>query len=308
MPETQRAEIYNTYAKTPAIPNTQIALYTSGSSSTPKIACLSLEAMLTAAHHAAKALNITEISRYGLALPLYHVGGLSILFRAFLKGACVTTLSNTSLEHDLSTNKITHTSLVPTQLLRLAEPLPTLQSLLLGGGPLPTTLPDYPIDTSYGMTETSALMCLNGKPLPHVSFNLFPDGEIGVKTPSLFSGYYQNGTLHPPQLREGYFATGDKGTFQEGLLTITGRTDRMFISGGENIQPEEIETSLLSHENVSYAIVKAEDDSLYGKRPIAYVDYPFETELKEYLAKRLPKFKIPKRILPLSALGGKYSL
>ncbi len=97
---------------------------------------------------------------------------------------------------------------------------------------------------------------------------------------------------------EGYFETGDLGTYcPKRGLHISGRKDRLFISGGENIHPEEIERLLQSIEGITHAEVVPTPDEEFGFRPTAYIesDQGYEEEaLKTHLKIFLPNFKIPR--------------
>ena len=103
--------------------------------------------------------------------------------------------------------------------------------------------------------------------------------------------------------RDGWFATKDLGQIDEqGNLTLLGRKDRMFISGGENIQPEEIEAALCNLPGILAAHVIPIDDLEFGKRPTAYLleEHPQYTleSVRAALAEKLPSFKHPIKIFP----------
>jgi len=134
------------------------------------------------------------------------------------------------------------------------------------------------------------MVTLNGNVLPGREVRLGSDGEIFVRGPCLFQGYLGEA---PPQ---DWFPTGDLGRFENGGLTILGRKDWMFISGGENIQPEEIERELLALPEVLEAIVLPQENPEFGKRPVAVVRAQGKVDLKQMqgaLSSRLPKYKIP---------------
>ena len=267
--------------------------FTSGSTATPKIALLPLRALLANARSAIAALSLSPTDCYHLSLPLYHVGGMAIFFRALLSGA--------SIVLSPSNPAITHISFVPTQLQAPLPQLPKLRAILMGGAPIPSiTPPHLPLLFSYGLTEMGSLTALGAPsspyiPLPGKEMRLSPDGEIFVRGDSLFSGYFTEETLISPFDPDGWFATGDLGKpFKKGFV-ITGRKDWQFISGGENIQPEEIEKILLSFPEIDEAVILPEADPKFGARPIALlVGRPLSThELQNRLAGTLPKFKIP---------------
>ncbi len=301
-------------------------LMTSGSSGKPKAACHTIENHFANAQGALAPLQCTTTTRWILSLPLFHVGGLAILFRTFLAGGTII-LTDQSLYDALEEKRITHASFVPTQLFRfLQQPqerisrvAQTSTCLLIGGAPLSQPLAQkafdhrLPLFTTYGMTEMGSMITLAqpdeiieslhvGKPLLHRQIRIDEKGEILVRGKTLFAGY-----LDPLQheilssTSHGWFATKDLGTLDEqGNLFLLGRKDRMFISGGENIQPEEIENALCQIPGILAAHVVPIDDLEFGKRPIAYLveDSSKHTleSVRTALSKILPSFKHPIKI------------
>jgi O-succinylbenzoic acid--CoA ligase len=260
-------------------PPCSLLLYTSGSTKDPKIAVLTPMNLIANAMTAIPALDLRPRDQWRLTLPLYHVGGISIVIRCILARATIV-LDDSP--------KITHLSCVPTQLYRATPIYKHLRLLLVGGAPIPNY--PFPTSTTYGLTEMSSMVTLNGSSLPNRELKLNSDGEIFVQGPSLFQGYLGKA----PQ--KGWFATGDLAHFEQGKLIIDGRKDWMFISGGENIQPEEIERHLLSLPEVVEAVVVGKNDPEFGKRPVAIVKALKKFSLEEMqaaLSKHLPKFKIP---------------
>lgn len=266
---------------------------TSGTTQDPKIVCHTLNSHLISAQSAIKALDINTHDRYCLNLPLYHISGLALTLRTLLSGATIIT--------DLAA--ATHLSMVPTQLYRYLQnpyPLPYLKSLLIGGAPLSPLLytqaqnADLPIHLSYGMTETSSLALLDGTPLPHIEMQISSEQEILLRGPSLLKRYWNQ----PDQT--GWFATRDLGRVtSSGRIEIIGRKDRMFISGGENIHPEEIERAFLQIEGVISAQVTPKADEEFGMVPEAILTTNKNINtaiLRKRLEEFLPKFKIPKHI------------
>jgi O-succinylbenzoic acid--CoA ligase len=132
-----------------------------------------------------------------------------------------------------------------------------------------------------------------------------------VRGKTLFAGYFdaEAGSVILPLDAQGWFRTGDVGKWENGKLTILGRKDNMFISGGENIQPEEIELLLSAIPGVEQAVVVGVSSEEYGARPVAFVSSESgfsEANMREILASRLPKYKIPERFFawPESATLG----
>ena len=271
-------------------------LFTSGSTATPKIAALSIGNYIASALGSQTIIPLIPDDIWHLSLPLYHVGGIAILFRCYLAGCSI------SLESHLKSSS--YLSLVPTQLIRLQnETLPNLKGILLGGAPLLASYnTPWKIYPTYGMTEMSSQIATCGKVLPYRELKLKPDGEILVKGDTLFQGYFdkQKG-LTLPLDQEGYFATKDLGRWDEKQeLEIIGRKDNLFISGGENIQPEEIEAALKKVLPLEEVIVVPLDDPLFGQRPAAFLK-PFHNLnlVQDLLKEILPKYKIPIHTFPL---------
>ena len=295
-------------------------IFTSGSSGTPKIVAHRL------ANHLANArgslVPIEQNDAWLLSLPLFHVGGLAILFRCFLAGACVVIpQADLSLTEQLLMAPITHLSLVPTQLYRLLQQpefhfsKTHVKHLLLGGAPLPESLIEQCKAqqlipwVSYGLSEMASQVCtaqagqpgLVGKPLNGRQV-MIPHKEICVKGETLFAGYYQaDGSLQLPLDDEGWFHTGDAGYWQNDELVITGRIDNQFSSGGENIQPEQIEQQLLQHPAVAQAIVVPVPDDEWGMRCACFIDWQQSSisfnELANWLRQFLPAYMLPKQWL-----------
>lgn len=268
-----------------------VLLFTSGSTGTPKIAILSYKSLLTNAQFS---ISLEPKDRWLLSLPLYHVGGIGIILRCILNRACITL--NKSDPH------ITHISFVPTQLYRETPIYKNLKCILIGGAPISSIPSHLPIFATYGLTEMGSMVLARknpplingslflGTPLPKREIKLAPDGEIFVRGETLFDGY-----IDRPQ--NGWFATGDIGCEHptEGIAII-GRKDWQFISGGENIQPEEIEHYLHQIPGILEAIVIPKKDPEFGTRPVALIrsSHPLTLDLiQKSLSEYLPKYKIP---------------
>ena len=276
-----------------------IFLFTSGSTGIPKIGVLSRENLLINAQGVVDYIGLESSDRWLLSLPLFHVGGLGILFRCFLAKAKVVL--------DPHDPEITHLSFVPTMLYRATPIYKQLRCLMLGGAPIHKVPPKLPICLTYGLTEMSSLVTAHcnvseenlslGHPLPHREMKLSSQGEVLVKGACLFQGYWENGQVERPE-QNGWFPTGDLGHYSEKTgLVITGRKDWLFISGGENIQPEEIERALLTCPEIQEAAVVPRPDPEFGFRPVAFVrttvsDFSYE-KMRVHLMDFLPKYKIP---------------
>lgn len=299
-------------------------MFTSGTSAGPKRVLHTFGNHYYSAKGANEHLPVIPGDQWLCSLPLYHVGGLGIVLRTFLGGGTVVIPgSDEPLDDVLMSQKITHCSLVPTQLARLLHNpkchsvLKNTKAILLGGGPIPNTLIDeavalgLPIYTTYGLTEMSSQVATSrrltsenraseGKILKYRQVILSEPQEILVKGETLFKGYLEKDRLHKPFDRNGYFPTGDIGAFgDDGTLIVRGRKDNMFISGGENIHPEEIEQYLARIKTIDRAIVVPVADDEFGFRPAAVIqthdgNAPDIHNIARFLQDHLPKFKVPK--------------
>lgn len=146
-----------------------------------------------------------------------------------------------------------------------------------------------------------------GHPLPP-----FETGEICAIGPAVFAGYYNNPEANAKSFRNGWFRTGDRGYVDEqGFLYITGRESDMYISGGSNVYPREIEEKILAHAAIGEVAVLGVPDPLWGEVGIAVcvATAPCtEAELAAFLDGKVARYKMPKRFvfwdaLPKSAYG-----
>jgi len=299
-----------------------LMLLTSGSSGHPKWASFSLSQLFESARTVAAVQRAKPGDRWLLSVPLHHVAGLGVLLRALLTtGTLLFEDKSLPPAERICQAHADFASLVPTQLYRLLrQPLPKLSThFLIGGAPLAEELyrtavaRDLRLSLTYGLTEMSSTVLLTetptwreaspwlGLPLPGRHIHLTSEGELLVGGTSLFNGYG-----FPPLKPPAFFPTGDVGSFDPELgWSIQGRKDFQFMSGGDNIQPEEIEAALLSHPEVEAAIVVPKPDAEFGARPAAFVRTaaPY-LELVAYLSERLPKFKIPVLFQPLEESNG----
>jgi fatty-acyl-CoA synthase len=143
----------------------------------------------------------------------------------------------------------------------------------------------------------------------------FATGEICVIGPAVFAGYYDNPEANAKAFRDGWFRTGDLGHIdEEGFVYITGRASDMYISGGSNIYPREVEEKILTHPAVGEVAVLGVPDPVWGEIGVAVcvaregVTAPSESDMTGFLATKLPRYKMPKRFffwdaLPKSGYG-----
>ncbi len=285
-------------------------LFTSGTTGLPRAVLLSHRALIASAHAWNAFLEPRADDRWLATLPLAHVAGLGIVLRATLAGLSIVLherFDPTAVLRDLARAKVSHVSLVPTQLERLLEaagpgPIaaPALRAVLLGGAPIPPDLVrralgrGLPIVPTYGCTEAAsgvtalpvaeaaAFPGSSGRPLPGLRLRILRDdgaearpgevGEIVVTGPTLFDGYVDDPEATARVLRGGWFHSGDLGSLDvDGRLVVAERRIDRIISGGENVSPTEVELVLAAHPEVAEVVVVGRRDPMWGSVPVAAV-------------------------------------
>jgi len=303
-------------------------VFTSGSTGAPKAALHTFGNHYFSALGANANIALAAGDRWLHSLPLYHVGGLSIVFRCLISGAAIALPGpDAPLGRSITDLRATHVSLVSTQLLRLLREdaaLEGLKAVLTGGGPVPEDLVDealargLPVHTSYGLTEMASQVTTTapgaapeelrtaGRVLPHREVSVSREGEILIRGETLFAGYVQGRKTVRPAGAGGWFRTGDLGRLDgAGRLRVLGRRDNLFVSGGENVMPEEIEVALLRIPGVEEAVVVPVPDPEFGARPVAFVRLSGGVgDLARALEPVLPRFKIPKTFHEWEGAGG----
>ncbi len=242
---------------------------TSGSSGKPKSVALSKSALLVSAAAVNRHLDVSHNSRWGLALPLHHVGGFGVAARVYESGSnlCVyeRKWNATQFRDWLARENITHTSLVPTQVhdLVMANAIaPTsVRAIVVGGGRLEIELGQrarqlgWPVLASYGMSETASQIAT--QPLDHILDDYQPspipllpiwaarttaDSRLEISGPALFSGYVIDGIYH--QRESDWHLTSDRVKLSAGSITPLSRADNIVKVLGELVDPAEIEREL----------------------------------------------------------------
>ena len=278
--------------------------FTSGTTGRPKAVRLSRGAFMASAIASAENLTWQPGDRWQLAIPLAHVGGLSIVTRCLIgRRTVVLAESNdpTDLRRQAEAEQVTLMSLVPTQLRRWLprKPPPSVRAVLLGGAPAGPSLrtrarqAGWPLLATYGLTEACSQVTVqrygrpvsddedSGRPLAGTTVTI-RDGRILVRGPTLLSGYLPSATgptAGPAFDDEGWFDTGDLGHLgADGRLYVHARRQDLILSGGENVYPREVEDALTERPDIGEAVVFGVDDADWGQAVAAAVT-PAGTDL-----------------------------
>jgi O-succinylbenzoic acid--CoA ligase len=291
----------------PAAPHSII--YTSGTTGRPKGAVLTYGNHLWSALGSCLNLGLHADDRWLACMPLFHVGGLSILLRSVIYGIPVVVhgaFDPAAVNRAIDRDGVTIVSVVSVMLQRMLEERggrpypPSLRCVLAGGGPVPEDLlracaeRGVPVVQTYGLTEAAsqvatlapedALRKLGsaGKPLPPTEVRIADGegrplppgapGEILVRGPTVMAGYRGRPEETAGALRDGWLHTGDVGYLDAGgYLYVLDRRSDLIISGGENVYPAEVETALREHPDVLDAGVFGVPDARWGQTVAAAV-------------------------------------
>jgi fatty-acyl-CoA synthase len=274
-------------------------------------------------------------------LPQFHCGGWNVhALLGWWKGARIVLERSFDASRCLALieeKRVTTMMGVPATYLFLSQEsafastdLSSLRRAVVGGAPMPEALLDVwhgrgvDVVQGYGLTEAAPnVLCLPpedairkagwaGKPYPHVDVRLSTEGELQVRGPNVFAGYWRNPEATAEVLADGWLRTGDVAERDdEGFYRIKGRLKDMYISGGENVYPAEVESVLYEHKAIADAAVVGVPDERWGEVGIAFVvadGSTSEEDVIEFVRTRLARFKAPKAVhfvdaLPRSAIG-----
>lgn len=328
---------------------TAVIIFTSGSSGKPRAVELTFSNLISSALIGNEYLNQTPDDRWLASLPFYHIGGFSIIFRALMFGTQIIlsdNLKTKSLHSSIHSFNPTLISLVSSQMRELLNtnihPNSDLRHILLGGGFIDSKLMQEALNRGwkvckvYGSTETASFVTVlspeefklkpesAGKPIPPNEVFIVDEngeelptnteGEIVVKSPAIMKRYLNDDESTKQRLKDGLYFTGDIGCKDnDGFLYVLNRRSDLIVTGGENVNPSEIEKVILEFSKVNEVCAFGIDDEKWGQRIVAaIVTKPHQQftleELKDFMKDKIAAFKIPKEIflvdeLPKTHLG-----
>ncbi|MFB6128775.1 MAG: o-succinylbenzoate--CoA ligase [Halorhabdus sp.] len=314
---------------------THLIMFTSGTTGEPTGVKLTLTNLFASAIASAFRLGLTREDRWLVSVPMVHMGGLAPLIRSTLYGTTVVLqrefdpaeTAAAMLDFD-----VTGVSFVPTMLSRLLDsgwsPPESLRFVLLGGAAAPRDLIErseeagVPAFPTYGMTETASQVATAtptqtfenpgtvGQPLMFTKVAIIDDGEscapgetgeIVIDGPTVTPGYLDDDQTRRVFDERGLH-TGDLGyRDDDGRLYVVGRIDDQIVTGGENVDPDEVESVIESHPDVAESVVVGISDEEWGERVGALVvpengADPDPDDVESVCRDELASFKVPKTI------------
>jgi acyl-CoA synthetase (AMP-forming)/AMP-acid ligase II len=332
----------------PAPDEPAMFLYTSGSTGTPKGVVLSHGSHIWVVE--TRLSPGLDRHRYLIAAPLYHMNALALAKLACAAHATIVLLPRFEARAYIDAISRYHptwlTAVPPMIAMMLRETdalaaadLSSVEFIRMGSAPVSTSLmeathrafPKAAVTNAYGTTEAGMIVfgphpkglpqpeASVGYPHPKVQLRLVDgtnrDAEQGVlemKSPAIMNGYHNRPNVPSPITPDGFYVTGD--VFRrdaDGFYYFIGRTDDMFVSGGENIYPADVERMLERHPDVAQAVVVPVDDDIKGQKPVAFVipkagRHPNEAEVKRFALANAAAYQHPRFVwvvdeLPLAS-------
>ncbi|MFH0302028.1 class I adenylate-forming enzyme family protein [Bradyrhizobium sp. 31Argb] len=316
-----------------------LVLYTSGSTGRPKGVVLSHTAHLWVARTRQETEPLAD-ERVLIAAPLYHMNALALSFLALASHATTVLLwqfSAVPYIRAIDRYRCTWLTAVPPMIAMMlrerdalaSADLSSVRVIRMGSAPVSKSLleqvhrmlPNARVMNAYGTTEAGPIVFAghpDGRPMPPLTLGYAhpkvklrlrdesgqesKEGVLEIKSPALMNRYHNRPELGTVFTPDGYYVTGDVFRLDDdGFYAFVGRRDDMFVCGGENIYPGEVEAMLERHPAVAQACVVPVDDDIKGQKPVAFVALrahasATEDEIKKFALEHAAAFQHPRRI------------
>jgi long-chain acyl-CoA synthetase len=329
----------------PAADEPAMLLYTSGSTGTPKGVVLSHQGHLWVVETRLGGQDLSR-HRYLIAAPLYHMNALALSKLACAAHATIVLLPQFTARayiEAIERYRCTWLTAVPPMIAMMLREqnllersdLASVEFIRMGSAPVSASLmaairralPQASVTNAYGTTEAGPVVFgphPQRLPQPELSVG-YPHGQVqlrlvdgenrnadqGVlemKCPAVMLGYHNRPDVPSPLTPDGYYVTGD--VFRrdaQGFHYFVGRNDDMFVSGGENIYPTEIERMLERHPDIAQACVVSVEDAIKGQKPVAFVvlkpgRQPSDDDIKRFALANAPAYQHPRFVWFMSEL------
>jgi acyl-CoA synthetase (AMP-forming)/AMP-acid ligase II len=319
-------------------------LYTSGSTGPPKGVVLSHQSHIWVLE--TRLAPDLDRHRYLIAAPLYHMNALALAKLACAAHATIVLLPRFEVAayiEAIGRYRPTWLTAVPPMIAMMLRErdalanvdLSSVEAIRMGSAPVSSSLmeatrrafPKAVVTNAYGTTEAGMIVfgphpkglpqpeASVGYPHPKVELRLVDgdnrdadQGVLEMKAPAVMLGYHNRPDVPRPVTDDGFYITGDVFRRDEnGFYYFVGRTDDMFVSGGENIYPADVERMLERHPDVAQAVVVPIDDEIKGTKPVAFVipkagRKPREAEIKQHALANAPAYQHPRFVWFISEM------
>ena len=317
--------------------DTILMLFTSGSTGVPKGVMFHGEMLLTNQIETCKGWGLRENDITLVETPFFHTGGYNVLLLPLLYLGGTSILAQSfnadNVFQTIQTERVSVYFGVPTMFQMLSEKpnfettdFSSIRFFISGGAACSIPMIEQfqqkglMFKQGFGLTEVGPncfLLDENdaikkagsiGKPMPHskvrvvdkngIDVRVEQPGELLLAGPHVCKGYYQNDSAFRETFKDGFFHTGDLVKFdQDGFYYVVGRIKDMYISGGENVYPGEVEKVLTSHHDIAEAVVVAVPSEKWGEVGFAFLKTTLShmemDSLREYLNPLLSRYKHP---------------